>query len=115
MKRTTKMALFCSLLIILAAQFSVNVFFADFEISIAVVLLPVFLSVSDRFPLLPTAFLSAAGVFLMRLFLSWLRGGSLDAARTLSPEILFYVCYGILLFAANRICRKKDLTFGSFL
>ena len=63
MKRTTKMALFCSLLIILAAQFSVNVFFADFEISIAVVLLPVFLSVSDRFPLLPTAFLSAAGVF----------------------------------------------------
>ena len=50
MKRTTKMALFCSLLIILAAQFSVNVFFADFEISIAVVLLPVFLSVSDRFP-----------------------------------------------------------------
>ena len=43
MKRTTKMALFCSLLIILAAQFSVNVFFADFEISIAVVLLPVFL------------------------------------------------------------------------
>lgn len=115
MKRTTKMALFCSLLIILAAQFSVNVFFADFEISIAVVLLPVFLSVSDRFPLLPTAFLSAAGVFLMRLFLSWLRGGSLDAARTLSPEILFYVCYGILLFAANRICQKKDFDLRIFL
>lgn len=51
----------------------------------------------------------------MRLFLSWLRGGSLDAARTLSPEILFYVCYGVLLYGANRIYRKKILTFGSFL
>ena len=43
MNKTYQRIALCSLSVILAAQLSVNLFFADFEISVAVTLLPLFL------------------------------------------------------------------------
>ncbi len=115
MNKTNKTVAFCSLLIILAAQLSVNLFFADFEISVAVTLLPIFLFLTDRFPLLPTTLCSAAGVFLMRLFISWIRRGSFQGAASLFPEIIFYLSYGILLYLFYGLFQKMDLGIRPFL
>lgn len=114
MNNKMKTLVFSCLLMILAAQFSVNLFFADFEISVAVIFLPVFLFLKKDFPILPAALCSGTGVFLVRLFLSWLRNGDLSVAWSFYPEILFYFCYGLLLFAGSRLLPKKDGTFRFF-
>ena len=49
MKKTMGKVLFFSLLIILAAQLSMNLFIADFKISIAVICIPVFLFLTEGF------------------------------------------------------------------
>lgn len=114
MNKTKKTVIFCSVLVILAAQLSVNLFLADFEISVAVTLLPIFLFLTDRFPLLPTTLCSAAGVFLMRLFISWIHQGSLQNAASLFPEIIFYLGYGILLYLFYGFLQKMNLEFKLF-
>lgn len=52
MNKTYQRIALCSLVVILAAQLSVNLFFADFEISVAVTLLPLFLFLTTDFPFL---------------------------------------------------------------
>ena len=107
MNKTYQRIALCSLSVILAAQLSVNLFFADFEISVAVTLLPLFLFLTTDFPLPATTLCAAAGVFLMRLFLSFLRYGDLQAAERLFPEMIFYISYGLLLYLCDRIRQKK--------
>lgn len=115
MNKTNKTTAFCSLLVILAAQLSINLFFSDFEISVAVTLLPIFLLLTDRFPLLPTTLCSAAGVFLMRLFISVIRYGTLSSAKSLFPEVIFYLSYGVLLYIFHQLFQKKGLGTRPFL
>ena len=107
MNKTYQRIALCSLVVILAAQLSVNLFFADFEISVAVTLLPLFLFLTTDFPLPATTLCAAAGVFLMRLFLSFLRYGDLQAAERLFPEMIFYISYGLLLYPCDRLRQKK--------
>ena len=107
MNKTYQRIALCSLSVILAAQLSVNLFFADFEISVAVTLLPLFLFLTTDFPLPATTLCAAAGVFLMRLFLSFLRYGDLQAAERLFPEMIFYISYGLLLYLCDRLRQKK--------
>jgi len=114
MNKTYQRIALCSLSVILAAQLSVNLFFADFEISVAVTLLPLFLFLTTDFPLPATTLCAAAGVFLMRLFLSFLRYGDLQAAERLFPEMIFYISYGLLLYLCDRIRQKKRRAIGCF-
>ena len=107
MNKTYQRIALCSLSVILAAQLSVNLFFADFEISVAVTLLPLFLFLMTDFPLPATTLCAAAGVFLMRLFLSFLRYGDLQVAERLFPEMIFYISYGLLLYLCDRLRQKK--------
>ena len=55
-----------SAVVILAAQLSMNLFIADFKISIAVVFIPLFYFLTAAFPLLPVTFCSAFGVSALR-------------------------------------------------
>lgn len=43
----------------------------------------------------------------MRLFLSFLRYGDLQAAERLFPEMIFYISYGLLLYLCDRLRQKK--------
>ena len=111
---------FYSILITLAAQFSVNLFIADFKISLAVTGLPLFFFLTEEFPLPEVTFFSAAGVFLSRAVMLWLgtgtqygaaSGASDDFGRCLAaafPETGFYICYGFLLFLYSRFLKQKE-------
>lgn len=111
---------FYSILITLAAQFSVNLFIADFKISLAVTGLPLFFFLTEEFPLPEVTFFSAAGVFLSRAVMLWLgtgtqygaaSGASADFGRCLAaafPETGFYICYGLLLFLYSRFLKQKE-------
>ena len=111
---------FYSILITLAAQFSVNLFIADFKISLAVTGLPLFFFLTEEFPLPEVTFFSAAGVFLSRAVMLWLRTGTqygpasgvpAGFGRCLAaafPETGFYICYGLLLFLYSRFLKQKE-------
>ena len=111
---------FYSLLITLAAQFSVNLFIADFKISLAVTGLPLFFFLTEEFPLPEVTFFSAAGVFLSRAVMLWLRTGTQYGAASgvpagfgqclaaAFPETGFYICYGLLLFLYSRFLKQKE-------
>lgn len=111
---------FYSILITLAAQFSVNLFIADFKISLAVTGLPLFFFLTEEFPLPEVTFFSAAGVFLSRAVMLWLRTGTQYGAASgvpagfghclaaAFPETGFYICYGLLLFLYSRFLKQKE-------
>lgn len=105
MKKTLGKVLFFSLLIILAAQLSMNLFIADFKISIAVICIPVFLFLTDGFPLIPVTICSAIGVFALRALMYWFQYARLDHMAFFLPEAAFYICYGLLLFGCTRILK----------
>ncbi len=104
MRNTFKKTLFYSLVIILAAQLNINLFIADFKISIAVVCFSGLLFLTEGFPLMPVTWLSAAGVFVSRLLLYWFENGHLGSAYlAYMPEMAFYICYGVLLCLYTRL------------
>ncbi len=109
MKKTMGKVLFFSLLIILAAQLSMNLFIADFKISIAVICIPVFLFLTEGFPLIPVTICSAIGVFALRTLMYWFQYASLDRTAFFLPEAGFYICYGLLLFGCTRILKGTFL------
>lgn len=105
MKKVIHKAAFYSAIIILAAQFSMNLFITDFKISIGVVCFSSLLFLTEGFPLLPVTCISAAGVSLSRLLFYWFKHGCLDNMYfSYMPERSFYICYGLLLFLYTRIC-----------
>ena len=109
MKKTMGKVLFFSLLIILAAQLSMNLFIADFKISIAVICIPVFLFLTEGFPLIPVTICSAIGVFALRTLMYWFQYASLDRTAFFLPEAGFYICYGLLLFGCTRTLKGTFL------
>ena len=99
----------CSLIIILAAQLSMNLFIADFKISIAIIFLAVFCLLTEAFPLIPVTFCSAFGVFALRVFVYWLRSGDWGGGvAAFFPETSFYICYGLLLWLYRCWGRSGD-------
>ena len=112
MKKTMGKVLFFSLLIILAAQLSMNLFIADFKISIAVICIPVFLFLTEGFPLIPVTICSAIGVFALRTLMYWFQYASLDHTAFFLPEAGFYICYGLLLFGCTRILKGTFLNLS---
>lgn len=94
-----KQALFYSLIIVLAAQVNINLFVNNFKISIAVILLSVFVFMVKPFPLIYVTFLGGTGVYLSRVLVYWFQNGSIENACSIYfPEFVFYLVYGLLLF-----------------
>lgn len=111
MKRQLKKTAVYSLFIILAAQLSMNLFIADFKISIAIIFLPVFLFLTEDFPLIPVTFCSTAGVFASRAVMFWLRTGSLGGSLpAVLPETAFYMGYGFLLYLYTFFLRDRKIS-----
>lgn len=99
MQNSSTKIMFYSLIIVLAAQLNMNLFIADFKISIACICFPILLFLSEEFTIIPITLCSAFGVFLSRLLFYWFQNGSLDAAvQSYFPEMLFYLVYGLLLY-----------------
>ena len=90
-------ALLGALILAVASQVSMGLEPGSFTISIAVVLLPVLCSLWPVLPVVWTMFLAAPGVFLLRALARLAATGALVGSwNAHAPEMLFYVCYGLL-------------------
>ena len=123
MKDILKKSIFYSFAIALTSQLSINWFTANFKISIAVVILAACGLLMSNFPLIPVTFLSAIGVFSMRMFVYWITHGHWTSPSHYMPEIAFYLCYGLLLhlyirrfdYLSAAIHEKRNLTLGALI
>ena len=123
MKDILKKSIFYSFAIALTSQLSINWFTANFKISIAVVILAACGLLMSNFPLIPVTFLSAIGVFSMRMIVYWITHGHWTSPSHYMPEIAFYLCYGLLLHLYIRrfdhlsaaIHEKRNLTLGALI
>lgn len=98
MKKRIGKVIFYSVIIVLAAQLSMNLFIADFKISLAIICFSVFLFLTEDFPLIPVTCLSSVGVCAARLLFYWIQYGSSSDISSYMPEMCFYICYGFLLY-----------------
>ena len=100
--------LLCAALVALVSQVSVALLDGGFHISVAAVLFQVLLFLSPELPALPVTLLAAPAVFLLRLAVQLLLGDSLAGSwRAYAPEMLFYLCYGLLFHLLFRGRRKQ--------
>ena len=123
MRDTLKKTFFYSIAIALTSQLSINWFTANFKISIAVVILAACGLLISNFPLIPVTFLSAIGVFFMRMVVYWISHGHWTTPFHYLPEITFYLCYGLLLYLyirrfdhlSSAIHEKRNMTLGALI
>lgn len=101
-----RLMLFCAGFVALLSQVSVAMQSGGFHISVALVLFQILLFTLPELAALPLTILSAAGVFLLRLINAALAGQlTLQTALEHAPEVLFYLCFGLLFrlfFEARR-------------
>lgn len=115
-RKTTQlrpMTLLCAGFVALFSQVSVAVQTEGFHISVGIVLLQVLLFAYPELPVLPLTGYSAVGVFLLRLGNAALTGK--PAAETISeyaPEMLFYLCFGVLFWLAFQKRRTGAYRFS---
>lgn len=92
-----RLYLLCAGFVALLSQVSVAVQSGGFHISVALVLFQILLFTLPELAALPLTILSAAGVFLLRLVNAALAGQlTLQTALEHAPEVLFYLCFGLL-------------------
>lgn len=98
MKDTLRKTILYSIIIALTAQLSMNLFIADFKISIAVICFSALFFLTEDFPLFPVTCCSAACVYISRIIVYWLMNSHLGESFLMyMPEMSFYICYGLLL------------------
>lgn len=91
-----KRTLLSALVIVLSAQLNLSPISSDFRISIAAIVLALFIWLSDMLPVKRLAFIVAAGIFLTRVIRDLILGGSIsDVVNTAYPEAVFYLIYGL--------------------
>lgn len=88
-----------SVIIVAFAQFNLSILAEYFTVSIGIILLPVFLRLVNKFPLISVSLVSGLGVALSRAFASLALTGSMGNFITAyMPEAAFYISYGCLLY-----------------
>ena len=106
-RESVRRVVICSVLMIFAAQLSLNLFSSEFIISIAIVLPACFVMIWGRYPVLPAAFLAGVGNFVLRTTVNWLSSGKIDGSG-LWQEMIFYFVYGLLFCCC---CRRAEWSF----
>ena len=92
-----RLYLLCAGFVALLSQVSVAMQSGGFHISVALVLFQILLFTLPELAALPLTILSTAGIFLLRLANAALTGQlTLQAALEYAPEVLFYLCFGLL-------------------
>ena len=94
-KERLYLILLAAAIMIFVAQLNINLIINGFKISLAVICLPIFALLLEKFPVFPVTLIAAPGIFLVRSVVEWLNDGSWqEAFGSYSPEMLFYLCYG---------------------
>lgn len=106
-RESVRRMVICSVLMIFAAQLSLNLFSSELIISIAIVLPACFVMIWGKYPVLPAAFLAGIGNFVLRTTVNWLSSGKIDGSG-LWQEMVFYFAYGLLFYCC---CRRAGWSF----
>lgn len=106
-------AVYCAIWMIAVAQLNINLVVAgmdNIKISLAVVLLPIMMFLLEDLSVFFTTLLVVPGVFLGRCIFSWLEGASFSKMiLSNSPEMAFYLVYGLLfMWYTKRVALKPD-------
>lgn len=94
-KQSIYQILWISVAIIIGAQINMNLFIADFKVSVGIILFPLSLIIFGKYPILPVSFLSALGVWGSRVLVHWFRVEQFEPTRFF-PEMIFYLIFGLL-------------------
>lgn len=101
-----KQVLSFSIIIILLAQISLDIFASNFRVSMGILLLPILVFLYQKISILPIIVLAGSGVYLSRVLLHALKYEfSYQSLLAFFPELIFYYVYGCLFFL---YFRKKD-------
>ena len=104
---TWRTVLFCSLGVILAAQFNTSILTADFKVSAGAICLPVLIYAVKHCPILPVTLLSSAGVLLARAGVAYLADPTAPVFAQAYPEAIFYLVFGLVLFLFKSKARQS--------
>lgn len=96
-KQSWKKLALGGLLMVLAAQMYVEIFSSDLVISVAAVLFSVYAMLWGKYPVLPLALVVAAGNFLVRVSVYYLRYEAWSGG-IYWHEMVFYLVYGVLFW-----------------
>lgn len=97
-----------SLFTALMSQISLHLFNSNFIASLGVICIPMFIFLLDEINIIPTAVLSAAFVFGLRVLIHFVQYGSLDGVYELYlPESVFYVTAGFLWFLFDQLTNHR--------
>ncbi len=104
----TEITIYTSLVILLLALTSFNFITSDFQISIGVIFLSVFLFAIPEFPMIPVTVTCSIGIIVVRSIVS--SDPVNYVAHSLTrylPETVFYLVYGLLLYVAYKFFKDK--------
>lgn len=106
-----KRMLFIAILVSIGAQFHLNLFIEGFIITLSIVILPLLLYKYKNLNPITTCFVTGVVSPLIRTFLLSLEVGDfLKALNIVSPDIAFYISYGIIYFFMYTSSSNKNLT-----
>ena len=104
--------LWCSLAVVIAAQFNMNLFILNFKVSVGILFFPLFLTLFGKFPVLETTILSSVGVLFSRMIVYWFRS-EIFMISPFIPEMFFYLVFGSLFYLYCRSCQYKLQPFSA--
>ena len=114
--RDVRLVLPAAVLLALASQVSIQIVTAAFNVSAAIILLPVFLFLMPDLPAFAAGAAAAPLVYLLRGLVQWAGTGSLDGCWTANgPELLFYLVCGLLFQLWGRKIPFHPLETGALL
>lgn len=93
--KSIRQVLWISAAIIICAQININLFIADFKVSVGIILFPFSLIIFGKYPIFPTTLLSAFGVWFSRVLVYWIQFEQIELYRFF-PEMVFYLVFGLL-------------------
>ena len=96
-----------SVAIVIGAQINMNLYIADFKVSVGIILFPLSLIIFGKYPIFPVSILSAVGVWASRVLVHWFRYQEFEPTRFF-PEMIFYLIFG-LLFALYCLTHNYEL------
>lgn len=106
--------IFYSLVLIVSAQLNMSLFVQEFKISIVAICLPVLYFFSENFKIIPITFITAPGIMFFRTALDFLENDSISLLKY-SPEMIFYLVYGLLFWALTQKVEFRNFSFQNLL
>lgn len=104
------LVLLISAAIIIAAHVDLSLFYADFKVTLAVVIISAFIYHNDFLTMLKVMALSEIGILITKCTIYVLQGDTFTvAAGKIGPEMLYFLCFFLILSIYLKINKNKKI------